>query len=250
MTPEKGPRIREREAHTLNLPPPFSLVPLRESGDAFTHACAHAGELGAGALVTVGRFDVAEFAVVLEPDEPLASARRAFYAGMLALADALAGLAPPEKPMVIDWPDAIRVDGGLVGGGRLGWPDRASEQATPDWLVFGAVVRTSAAGEPGLHPGAAALKEEGFAEASAGRVVEGFTRHLMVALDRWHEAGFGPVGADYVSRLAHESGALRRIAETGDLEVRRARRPIERRDFLQALQTPSWLDPATGEPYL
>jgi hypothetical protein len=250
MVPEKGPRIHERTPRALSLPPPFALVPLRESGDAFAYACAHARELGAGALVMVGRFDVAEFAVVLEPDEPLAPARRAFYAGMLALADTLAGLAPPEKPLVIDWPDAIRVDAGLVGGGRLGWPDRASERETPDWLVFGAVIRTSVGGEPGLHPRAAALEEEGFAEAGAGRVVEGFARHLMVALDRWHESGFAPVGADYVSRLARESGALRRIGEAGDLEVRRPRRTIERRDFLQALQTPSWLDPATGEPYL
>ena len=56
-----------------------------------------------------------------------ALARRAFYAGMVALADALAAHAPPEKPMTIDWPDAIRVDGGLIGGGRLAWPENADE---------------------------------------------------------------------------------------------------------------------------
>ena len=36
----------------------------------------------------MGRFDLAEFAVVLEPDEPLRTARRAFYAGMVALTEA------------------------------------------------------------------------------------------------------------------------------------------------------------------
>ena len=40
---------------------------------------------GAGTLVYVGRFDLAEFAVVLEPEEPLRTARRALYAGMVAL---------------------------------------------------------------------------------------------------------------------------------------------------------------------
>src|SRR5690242_8514817 len=109
MTQEKGLRMRERDARTLSLPPPFELVALREAGDAFAHACAHAHDLGAAALIVVGRFDLAEFAVVLEPEEPLASARRAFLVGMLALADTLAGLAPPEKPMVIGWPDAIYV---------------------------------------------------------------------------------------------------------------------------------------------
>ena len=73
-------------ATALNLPPGFRLVTLREVGDAFVHAKANAAELGAGTLVFVGRFDLAEFAVVLEPEEPLRSARCAFYAGMAALA--------------------------------------------------------------------------------------------------------------------------------------------------------------------
>ena len=111
---------------------------LREVGDAFAHAVSIAAEEGAGTLVYVGRFDLAEFAVVLEPDEPLRTARRAFYAGMAALADALLTYAPPEKPVTIDWPDTIRVDGGLVGGGRLAWPEDAREDEPPDWLVFGA----------------------------------------------------------------------------------------------------------------
>src|SRR6059058_4430705 len=94
------PRARRtgQVGHILDLPPPFRLVVLREVGDAFAHACAHAAELGAGTLVFVSRFNAAEFAVVLEPEEPLASARRAFYTCMLALGDALAACAPPEKP--------------------------------------------------------------------------------------------------------------------------------------------------------
>src|ERR1700681_201846 len=107
MPLEQRNRTRKSPGLTLDLPPPFRLAMLREVGDAFAHACAHAAELGAGTLVFVGRFDLAEFAVVLEPDEPLASARRAFYACMVALGDALAAMAPPEQPIVIEWPDAI-----------------------------------------------------------------------------------------------------------------------------------------------
>src|SRR5256886_17710103 len=88
-----------RPLPALDLPPPYRLITLREVGDAFAHACAIAADEGAGTLVYVGRFDLAEFAVVLEPDEPLRLARRAFYAGMVALADALAAHAPAEKPM-------------------------------------------------------------------------------------------------------------------------------------------------------
>src|SRR6476646_6828814 len=86
----------------LDLPPPFRLISLREVGDAFAHASSVASEAGAGTLVYVGRFDLAEFAVVLEPEEPLETARRALYAGIVALADALAVHAPPERPITFD----------------------------------------------------------------------------------------------------------------------------------------------------
>ena len=131
-------------APALDLPPPFRLVTLREVGDAMAHATEIAAEEGAGTLVHVGRFDLAEFAVVLEPDEPLWQARRAIYAGSAALADALAVHAPPERPIEFDWPDAIRVDGGLVGGVRLEWPIGADENEPAPWLVFGAMIRTVA----------------------------------------------------------------------------------------------------------
>src|SRR3546814_1205126 len=65
-------------ARALDVPPPYDVVTLREVGDAFAHACAIAGESGAGTLVWVRRYDLAEFAVVLEPEETLAAARRAF----------------------------------------------------------------------------------------------------------------------------------------------------------------------------
>ena len=185
------------------LPPAYRLVTLREVGDAFAHAKANAASEGAGTLVFVGRFDLVEFAVVLEPDEPLRQARRAFYAGMAALADALAVNAPPEKPMHIDWPDAIRIDAGLVGGGRLAWPDNADENEPPEWLVFGAQIRTVSMleGEAGLRPLSAALEEEGFNDMTAGELVEAFSRHFMSANDTWQEQGFGAIAKEYLSRL-------------------------------------------------
>jgi hypothetical protein len=243
--------LRSPFAPALDLPPPFRVVALREVGDAFAHAIALAAEEGAGTLVFVGRFDLAEFAVVLEPDEPLRTARRAFYAGCVALADALATHAPPEKPLTFDWPDAIRVDGGLVGGVRLAWPMGADEDLAPLWLVFGGMIRTvsMAEDEPGLRPLGSALDEEGFDDLGAGRLVEGFARHLMVAIDTWQEQGFGGVGKDYLARLPAAPGVHRAIDDNGDLLVRRTGKvEIERRPLLPALAAPSWIDPATGGP--
>jgi hypothetical protein len=236
-------------ARSLDLPPPFRLVMLREVGDAFAHACARGAELGAGALVVVGRFDVAEFAVVLEPDEPLAAARRIFYLGMIALGDALAALAPPEKPIAIEWPDAFRVDGGLVGGGRLGWPAQGDERARPDWLVFGAAIRTSSANPMSMarQALATALDDEGFGDVGAAHLVESFARHLMAAIDRWQEDGFAAIAGDYVARLHPLRGVRHALEENGDLRSLRPGKSVERRALLPALQAPSWLDPTSGE---
>jgi len=234
----------------LTLPPPFTLVRLRELGDAFAHAKAIAPAQGAGTLVYVGRFDLAEFAVVLEPDEPLMQARRAFYAGMAALADALAAHAQPETAISIDWPDAIAVNGGLVGGGRLASPQGVREDKAPSWLVFGAMIRTvSMTGkEPGLNPLVTALEEEGFGNGMADRVVESFARHLMLAIDAWQERGFDSIARSYLQRLPREQGVRRDIDDNGDLLIRRVGREHERLPLVARLSAPAWFDAAAKGP--
>jgi biotin-(acetyl-CoA carboxylase) ligase len=233
------------------LPPPFTLVTLREVGDAFAHAVDIASMQGAGTLVYVGRFDLAEFAVVLEPEEPLGTARRAFYAGMTALTDALLAYAPPEKPVTIDWPDAIRIDGGLVGGGRLAWPGDTADDEIPPWLVFGGMIRTVSMSEEdaGLYPFASALDQEGFEDISAAQVVESFARHLMVATDAWQSYGFAEVAKEYIQRLVRDVNITRRIDANGDLLTRRVgKTDVGRQALLPALAAPSWLDAESGGP--
>jgi len=248
----------------LDLPPPFRAVTLREVGDAFAHAVAIAAEEGAGTLVHVGRFDLAEFAVVLEPDEPLRTARRAIYPGMCALGDALAAIAPPNKAISFDWPDAVRVDGGLVGGARLAWPP-GDQDEPPPWLVFGVMIRLVTMGEgdePSLRPLAAVLDDEGGSTLDGRVLAAHFARHLMAAFDTGQEKGFGEVARNYLSRLApagaelgkagpadrpdairrdidHEGNLLIRYPDTGK---------VERHPLAGALAAPSWLHPVSGAP--
>ena len=245
-TPARPSRTTAPE---LRLPPPFTVVRLRELGDAFEHARDIAAEAGAGTLVYVGRFDLAEFALVLEPDEPLVAARRAFYAGMAALADALAAHAQPETLVEVHWPGALTVNLGLVGGGRLAWPEGTKDDAVPDWLVFGGMIRTaSMSGEPGLNPSVTALEEEGFAEVTAADLVESFARNMMVHLDAWQEKGFGAVARSYLERLSR-AGGLRSIADNGDLLSRNpGAKESERNELLPALAAADWYDPATKGP--
>lgn len=246
-------RTRETVTERIDLPPPYTLVRLREGGEAFAHALSIAPESGAGTLVYVGRFDLAEFAVVLEPTEPLSTARRAFYAGMVALTDSLRACAPPNKPVTIDWPDAIRVDGGLVGGGRLGWPASARDDETPPWLVFGAMIRTvtMTETEAGLHPLASALQEEGFEDTGAVEVTESFARHLMVAFDRWHTDGFAGLAHQYLALLPRDRNTSRRIEANGDLLVQQiGAEKSAAQSLAKALAKPSWLDPERRGPRL
>ena len=230
-------------ASDLSLPPAFTLVSLREAGDAFRHANKIAAEQGAGTLVWARRFDLAEFAVVLEPEDSLHSARRVIYAGANALADTLSVHAPPERPITLDWPDAVRVDGALVGGVRLAWPE-GGEDASPDWLVLGAMVRTVVmkAGEPGLRPLLGALDEHGFEELSPAALIEDWTRFFLREIAEWDEAGFEAARSKWLERAGDPALV---ITDRGD-----AKRSGETDSLATALRVPSWLDPQTGAPWI
>jgi biotin-(acetyl-CoA carboxylase) ligase len=245
------PSVTDR---AVDLPPLYRLVTLREAGDAFEHACAIAAEAGAGTLVWVRRFDVAEFAVVLEPEEPLGAARRAVLVGMTALADALAAHAPPERPIAFDWPDAVRVDGVLVGGVRLAWPADAAEDEVPAWLVFAGMLRTimMKAGDPGFRPLLGSLDELGFEAIDAAEIIASFSRYFMAGLHDWADIGFARAAKRWLERIPGEAGTRLELAENGDLVIYRGASPapVERRSLRDALATPSWRDPATGMPWL
>jgi hypothetical protein len=219
---------------TLDLPPAFRLVTLRERGDAFEHACRIAAEEGAGTLVWVRRFDLAEFAVVLEPEGSLGEARRSFSLGMAALAGAVASHCPPAMPLAIEWPGTMKFDDAIVGGGRLGWPAGVAEEEPTPWLVFGAVLRLHAMKEiePGLYGVGASLFDIGFDDADAGQLIEAFARQLLTLTDVWARDGNAAVDARYMRWLS----AL----------------PPEGPDALRAalIAEPAWRDPETGEPVL
>jgi hypothetical protein len=84
---------------------------------------ANAAELGAGALLFVGRFGV-----VPESDERLTAARRAFCAGMVALMMRLPRWRRRKSLIAIEWPDVIR-------GGWLGPPAPTSVLRRNGWSL-------------------------------------------------------------------------------------------------------------------
>jgi biotin-(acetyl-CoA carboxylase) ligase len=239
--------------HTLDLPPGYTLVALRELGDAFAHGCDIAAETGAGTLVWVGRYDLVEFSVVLEPDEPLISARRALFAGMNAVADAIAAHCPPEREVNFVWPDAVRFDGGLLGGARLGWPKDCAEDEVPAWLVFGAILRAAdmAHVEEVQAASGVSLLSEGFEMIDTDAIIESFSRHFMTAFDRWNERGFEAIAQDYLARLVPgKAGERRAIDRNGDLLVTPAagKGPLERTSLVDTLACAAWYDSQARGP--
>jgi hypothetical protein len=113
------------------------------------------------------------------------------------------------------------------------------------------MIRTVAVGgaEPGLRPLVATLEGEGFDDLGSGRVLEGFARHLMTAFDACQEKGFGDTARHYLMHLAPGKRLRCDIDDNGDLLVRHpGTRAVERRSLVNALASPSWLDPATGWP--
>jgi biotin-(acetyl-CoA carboxylase) ligase len=246
---------RANVEQTLDLPPGYTLVALRELGDAFAHGCVIAAQAGAGTLVWVRRYDLVEFAVVLEPEEPLLSARRAFFAGMNAAADAIAAHCPPERQVGFDWPDAIRFDGGLLGGGRLGWPADCAEAEVPGWLVFGVMLRAAdmAHVEEVQAASGVSLLSEGFEMVDTDAIIGSFARHLMTAFDSWNERGFEAIARDYLERLpGGKAGGRRTIDRNGDLLVRlpAASGPPDRTGLKDALAKAAWYDPKARGPKL
>jgi biotin-(acetyl-CoA carboxylase) ligase len=252
MSSSMPSRLADAE-QTLDLPPGYTLVPLRELGDAFVHGCAIASDAGAGALVWVRRYDLVEFAVVLEPDEPLLSARRALFAGMNAVADAIAAHCPPERDVGFGWPDAIVFDGGLLGGARLGWPTECAEGEVPAWLVFGVILRAAemAHVEEVQTAAGVSLLGEGFAMIDTDAIIGSFARHLMTAFDRWNERGFEAIARDYLERLpGRKAGERRTIDLNGDLLVGppAGSGPPERSSLVDALAKAAWYDPQARGP--
>lgn len=239
----------------FDLPPGYKLVSLRERGDAFAHGLAIAGEAGAGTLVCVGRYDLVEFAVVLEPDEPLVLARRALFAGMNAIGDAIAAHCPPEREVSFAWPDAVFFDKGLVGGVRLGWPQDCGEDDVPAWLVLGVMLRAADMheSETDSTPWGTSLMGAGFKMVETEALIGSFARHLMTAFDQWNERGFEPLAAAYLARLSKtEDNGRRGIDRNGDLliDTPSGGEGRVRMSLLDDLAQVAWYDPGLGGPKL
>lgn len=234
----------------LSLPPAYRLVLTQPDERAHDTACALAGKRGAGTLVVSAHPDLVDCAVVLEPDDPLRTARRVFFAGMVALADAVSVHAPAEKPLQFQWPATLDCDGAMIGGGRLASPPGSEDDKRPDWLVFSIqlCIRHGQRLAPGLHPYTTCLEQEGFEALSAIPYIESFTRHLMTQIDRMQHRNFRLVAESYLERLTSDGRkGQRQLDPFGNLVTRfQPNSKGQMQPLLPLAEKPDWLDDETG----
>jgi biotin-(acetyl-CoA carboxylase) ligase len=234
----------------LVLPPPYRHVALDGGCDVLATARERASAAGAGTLYCGRRQGVLALAVVLEPETPLAEARLAHYAGMSALAEALAACCPPERDVRIRWPDGLLFDAARIGGGTTLVPEGTAEAAVPEWLVFGAelIADREGIGEPGRFAESTSLAEEEIGPESA--ILESFASHLMLNFDIWANRSLGAMLTKCAGRFATEPGRQCRIDRNGDLLEGGADNLVVRRALQPALVAMAWRDPVRGGPRL
>ena len=141
-------------------------------------------------------------ALVLAPEAPLEDAMAMILAAANGFADAFGALAPSEVACQFDWPGGIRINGARCGALRAAASTR-DPAAEPGWLVIGLDVPLRGdpgAVEPGERPGETTLWEEGCGEISAIRLLESWSRHTLVWIHEWLDAGIGRLHRDWTGR--------------------------------------------------
>ena len=227
----------------LLLPPAFEPVAVRT--DAFAAAVkAVETETEQGNFFSAdasSRFDVA---VVFAPEYPLPGMWPARSVSMLAAAEALAALGPPNLQLSFLWPDAIAVNGATVGGVRGAVPQNIGADDVPEWMVVGLTLRLSyprEAAAPGLTPEHTALIEEGFGDVTGNDLAESYARNLLYWIHQWVEVGTERVAARWLSRFDCGDGARCTLdLSTGDLLRSGADAVTDRQPLPHAGAPPSW----------
>ncbi len=185
--------------------PPLITGEALAAGDPFTKAVTRA-TLGcdSGLLIHQVTADRVAGAIVFAPEVALERALAVLPACALGLQNALGALVPPEVAVGLGWDGTLFVNGAAAGRLRVAASAR-EPQAVPDWLVVGMEVALIPAAdqEGGRDVTRTSLIEEGCGDLSPIRLLESWSRHLLVWLNRLEDEGTGPLIEEWRG-LSHE----------------------------------------------
>ena len=183
---------------TLSFPPLFSGHEVAGGIDPFDKACAQAAMgCDAGLVVYNLTADELRAALVFAPEVSLEDATAMLPACGIGFQNALGALAPPEVAVHLEWDGRIRINGGACGRLRIAASDH-DPKAEPDWLIVGLELPLWPPNdEMGETPDQTALYAEGCADVDAAQLLESWTKHTLVWINRWMDQGVGPLHSEW-----------------------------------------------------
>jgi BirA family transcriptional regulator, biotin operon repressor / biotin---[acetyl-CoA-carboxylase] ligase len=139
------------------------------------------------------------FSALLRPGCPAGEATQLTFVAAVALADALAAVLPPGRPVTCKWPNDVLVGGRKIAGILL--ESSVDAQGRVDSLVIGIGVNVAS------HPPddqvqyvATSLHAEGAADETPPSMLERLCTAFLVRLEEWREGGFRPVREAWLER--------------------------------------------------
>jgi BirA family biotin operon repressor/biotin-[acetyl-CoA-carboxylase] ligase len=141
------------------------------------------------------------------------AAQLGFVAG-LAVADALAELAPSLGAFVCKWPNDVLVRGRKIAGILMESEKRTHE--TPAYLIVGIGVNLASA-PPDTEFPATSIADEGSVPPTPEVALEAVVRHFETWTRHWQQQGFGPVREAWRARAFALGGQIRARLETAVL---------------------------------
>jgi len=190
----------------LTLPPLLTGFAVTGQIDPFEKAISLA-TLGcdAGTIVYNISNDYLRAAFVFAPEVTLEKACAMMIACGLGFSNALGALAPPEVAVHLEWHGGILVNAAGCGGLKIA-ASHDDPAAVPDWLVVGLTIPLFPANdEGGYTPNQTTLFQEGCVEVEPLRLLESWSRHTLVWINRWFDEGAAPLHAEWRSK-AHGIG--------------------------------------------
>ena len=148
------------------------------------------------------------------------------FAAALGLVDSLGALAPPEVAVHHVWPGSFKVNGADCGKMRAA-ASTSDPSKEPAWLVIGLEIPHLPMGDGGEDPTRTCLYNEGCADISTLQLLESWSRHMLVWVNRWLDEGLAPLHAAWRERawemgedLTDGSGTFMGLDELGGMLVK------------------------------
>ncbi|WP_196220702.1 biotin/lipoate--protein ligase family protein, partial [Roseibium hamelinense] len=168
-------------------------------------------------------------AILLEPEVEQARVQEMIFTLMVASADAIGALGPPELAYTWNWPRDVCANDAKLGSVQFQVLE-AAEGGVPDFAVVGLNLRLQPylGEEPGNAPDRTSLFDEGAVELTADAAIGAICRHFLSWLHRWETDGFKPIHDAWlfrcngyrkavVSKGLGKAGTFSGIDETGNL---------------------------------